>query len=349
MNNYAIILAGGSGTRFWPLSRKGLPKQFLCLVGRDTFFEATVKRAAQVVPQRNIFIMTNAACLAQIKNQLRKFSIPAANLILEPKPLNTLPAILLGTRIIGLKDAQANILVLPADQLIKDVSGFSGALRKCLAFASRGFISLVGIAPQDACAGYGYIKAGKSLGRDVFRVASFVEKPDQATATRLIKKKDIFWNAGIFCFKAEVLLSETKRIMPDLYSKFMRIKSRQDISRIWPAIKPVSIDYGIMEESGKTCFIRGRFYWRDLGTWDALLSVLPRDNSGNAVMSDCILLNTEGSLACSYGSRRLIAGVGLKDVLIVDTPDALLVCSKSAAQQIRQLVDLLHTHGKTCI
>jgi len=147
MNNYALILAGGSGTRFWPLSRKALPKQFLRMAGKDTFFEATIARAGKIVPEENIFIATNASCLAEIKKQLKKSRVPAGNIILEPKPLNTLPAILLGARMIGLKDPQANILVLPADQLVRDARGFKESLRRALELSARGFICLVGSLP----------------------------------------------------------------------------------------------------------------------------------------------------------------------------------------------------------
>ena len=346
--NYEIILAGGVGSRFWPLSRKALPKQFLKIIGKDTFFEATIRRVEEIIPPGNIFIITNRMYLSEIKKQSRKFKVPQENIVLEPKPLNTLPAIALCAQLISLKDSLANLLVLPSDHYIKG-RGFKETMLKALNLSARDFICLMGVRPDSPCPGYGYIKTGSKIGKDQFYVKSFKEKPDFNTAKKLFKKRDIFWNSGIFCFKAEVVLQETKTYLPALYAQISRIEHKKYIAKFWPKIKPVSIDYGILQKSNRLVMVEAEFYWRDLGSWDSLCSVLPKDKKNNVILSDCIDINSSNIFACAYGSKRLIATIGLEDMIIVDTPDAVLVCKKENAQDIKRLVELLRRKRKSCV
>lgn len=347
--DYAIILAGGVGSRFWPLSRKLLPKQFLRIIGKDTFFEATIKRIQKVVANKNIFIVTNQIYLQEIKTQLRKLRIPQENIILEPKPLNTLPAIALCAQLINLRDKQANLLILPSDHYIKDNAGFKRTMIRTLSLSSRGFVCLIGVKPDSPCSGYGYIKTGKKIDKDEFYIGSFKEKPDLNTAKKLFKKSDIFWNAGIFGFRSDVILKEIRDYQPLLYSQIIRIRKKQDIGKVWPRINPISIDYGLLEKSKRLVMVKAKFYWRDLGSWEALCNVLSADRKGNIILSDCINLDSRNIFVCSYGSQRIIAAVGLQDIIIADTADALLVCRKDKSQDIKRLVELLKKKRKKCV
>ena len=345
---YAIILAGGVGSRFWPLSRKVLPKQFLKIIGKDTFFEATIRRVEEIIPPGNIFIVTNRMYSSEIKKQSRKFKVHPENIILEPKPLNTLPAVAVCAQLISLKDSHANLLVLPSDHYIKG-RGFKEAMLKALSLSEHGAICLSGIRPESPHPGYGYITTGPGIGRDGFRVESFKEKPDSKTLKRLFKKSGVFWNSGIFCFKAGVILSQIRSFTPGLYAQIIRIKQKKQIAKFWPKIKPISIDYGIIQKSKRLVMVEAGFYWRDLGSWDALSSVLPKDSKNNVILSDCISINSSNILVSAYGSKRLVAAIGLRDMIIVDTPDAVLVCKKENAQDIKRLVELLRRKRKSCV
>ena len=347
--DYAIILAGGVGSRFWPLSRKSLPKQFLRIMGTDTFLEATLRRIQKIVPNENIFIVTNRIYLDEIARQSKKFKVPRENIILEPQPLNTLPAISLCARIINLKDDQANLLVLPSDHYIKDNASFRKVMLKALNLSAKGFICLTGVKPDSPCSGYGYIKTGRKIGKDGFFVEYFKEKPTLNTARRLFKEKGIFWNSGIFCFRAVTVLRELKTHVPKLYAQIIQIKQKQDIPKIWHKIRPVSIDYGLLQKSRNLVMVRAEFYWCDLGSWDALSGVLSRDRKKNTILSDCINLDSTNIFVYSPGYKRLIATVGLQDTIIVDTPDALLVCKKEKSQDIKRLFALLKKKRKKCV
>lgn len=347
--NYAVILAGGRGSRFWPLSRESFPKQFLNIPGKESFFTAALRRIQPFIPAKNIFVVTNSAYLNEIKRQSRKFGVADENIILEPKPLNTLPAIALCAQLIGLRDKQANLLVLPSDHYVKDNAEFKKTAFSALRLSLKGFIALIGIKPADPCAGYGYFKAGKKLTQDAFVVESFTEKPSSEKAKKLFRKRGIFWNAGIFCFQAGVILSEIKAHLPKLYAQISRIKRKQDIRAAWAKIKPVSIDYGLLEKSRRLAMVKAGFDWHDLGSWDALYEILPKDRRGNILLSGHLGLDTAGTLIYSLIPKRFIATVGLKDTIIVDTDDALLVCKIGRSQEIKKLVELLKKKRKKCV
>lgn len=347
--NYAIILAGGAGSRFWPLSRSVLPKQFLRLVGRDTLFEATLRRVTGIVGRRNVFIAANRACLREIKRQLSAFGVPQENIILEPAPKNTLPAILLCARMISLKDDQANVLVLPADHYIGGLALFASACAKGLKISADGFICLLGIRPKSPNPGYGYIKTGENIGRDGFVVRSFIEKPAVKAAEKLLKQGDCLWNSGIFCFKAGIILEEARKLVPGAWRQIIRIRQIKDAQKVWPAISPVSLDYGILERSKNIACVKAKFSWCDLGAWDALYGLMPADRANNVILSDCVRLKSCDNFVYSHDKRRTIAIIGMKDTIVVDTPDALLICKKENAQDVKGLVELLKINRRSCV
>jgi mannose-1-phosphate guanylyltransferase len=349
--NYALILAGGSGSRFWPLSRKHLPKQFLAIIERKTLLEATVKRIRKIIPDRNILIVTNRLYLGQIKKHLKCFKIPKENIILEPTAKNTLPAIGLCARLVNLKDPSANLLVLPSDHYIEEGPAFTQACFKALKIAQEGFLCLVGIEPNSPRSAYGYINTAKIKEKNAYYVRSFKEKPAQNEAKVIFQKKGIFWNSGIFCFRADAILNSLKIFVPELHNQIIKIRRKQDIPRVWPGIRPLSIDYGLLEKAKNLVMVTGRFRWSDLGSWDTLFDLLPKKIRNNVVLSDCnyIHLDSSNTLVCSYKHKRLIACVGLENLVIVDTPDALLVCKKEKAQEIKKLVELLEKKRKGCV
>ena len=349
MSNYAIILAGGIGSRFWPLSRECLPKQFLRIIGKDTLLETTIKRIRPIILNENIFIVTNRIYLEEIKRQSRKFRIPAENIVLEPKPLNTLPAISLCAQIISLKDNQANLLVLPTDHYIKNRLEFKQDILKAQNLAAKGFLCLMGIKPDSPRLGYGYIKAGGKIGQSTFYVKSFQEKPTLNRAKSLLKERDTFWNAGIFYFKTRVLLREIKIHLPGFYRQITKIKDKQDIKKVWYKIKPISIDYGLLERSRNLVMIKAQFDWCDLGSWNTLCSVLLKDSKNNVILSDSVNLDSSGIFVYSHNPQHLIATIGLKDLIIADTQDALLVCRKDKSQEIKRLVEILKKKRKKCV
>jgi mannose-1-phosphate guanylyltransferase/mannose-6-phosphate isomerase len=346
---YAIILAGGSGTRFWPASRKRLPKQFLKIVHAQTLLEETLRRVRKVIPPENTFIVTNRLYFGRTKSHLMKFSLPKANIILEPSAKNTLPAISLCAQLISRKDPQAKLIILPADHYIRGEAQFKSALVKAQRAAGQGIICLVGVRPDKPCPGYGYIAARKSAAKGVFRVTAFIEKPDLAKARRIYKRRGVYWNAGIFCFDAAFLLAELKRWQPALYRQISRIGQTGDINRIWPRIKPVSIDYGLLEKSGKLAMVEAEFYWRDVGSWDSLGEILPKDKSGNVKAGSAVDLGSRNIFVYSHTPKRLIATVGLNDLIIVDTTDALLVCSRGKSEKIKDLVKIMEKKREPCV
>ena len=347
--NYAIILAGGKGSRFWPLSRECFPKQFLRIVNNQTLLEAAIKRAKIIIPPKNIFIVTSRPYLKEIINHLRKSAIPRSNIILEPVPKNTLPAIAICAQLISLKDRWAKLLVFPSDHYIKDNAVFSRTMHKALRICGKGLLCLMGIRPDKPATGYGYIKTGKRIEEGVFYGKSFIEKPTAVKAAKLYKRKGIFWNSGMFCFTGISLLEEVRRHAPMLYTQIKGIKRRMDVAKIWPGIKPVSIDYGILEKSSNLAVVTAELSWCDLGSWDVLYDILPKDRDSNVRLCEYVGLGSNNNLICSSNAKRLIATIGLKETVIVDTPDALLVCKKSEAQDIKRLVEVLKKKKKACV
>jgi mannose-1-phosphate guanylyltransferase/mannose-6-phosphate isomerase len=337
--NYAVILAGGTGTRFWPFSRELEPKQFMQIIGDKSLLQDTIKRIDGLVLPKNIFIVTNFKYLYEIKHQVAAFRIPEANIILEPQGKNTAPAIGLCAQLISRRDKEATLIVLPSDHFIKDINKFRGCLRRAIELANRGLLVTLGIKPQNASTGYGYIRTGlKKNGYST--VEKFLEKPDLPKAKAYFKDKRFYWNSGMFVWKAVSFLEETRKYLPKLHTLLGMIRTVNDIEKVWSKIDPISVDYGIMEHSKKIALIPASFYWTDLGSWDAMNALLPKDKSGNVIQADCLGVDSRGVSVFSRGGR-LISLVGVKDMIIVDTPDALLVCDKHKSQDVKKVVDIL--------
>lgn len=338
---YAVILAGGVGSRFWPFSRELEPKQFMKIIGDNSLLQSTLERIKGVVPFNNIFIVTNNIYFYEVKAQITKFCIPDKNIILEPQGKNTAPAVGLCAKLISKIDKDALLLILPADHYIRNLNNFRRTLKRAIACAKKNFLVTIGIKPNLPSVGYGYIRV-KSKKDGYFVVDKFLEKPSLVKANQYFKNKHFYWNSGIFIWKASVLLDEIRKYLPKLYSNLELINSVSDIPKIWPAIEPISVDYGIMESSKRIALIPADFYWTDLGSWDSLAEILPKDKKGNIASADTFNLNSEGTCVFSKGNR-LISIIGLKDIVIADTPDALLVCDRNKTQDVKKLVASLES------
>ena len=338
---YAVILAGGVGSRFWPFSRELEPKQFMKIIGEASLLQATIQRLKGLVEARCVYIITNNIYFYEVKAQVAKFGIPDANIILEPQGKNTAPAVGLCAKLISGIDKEAVLLVLPSDHYIKNIDIFKNTLKKAIACARKNLLVTIGIKPSAASTGYGYIKVdGKKNGH--IAVEKFLEKPDLAKAKKYFKDKKFFWNSGMFIWKAAVFLEEVKKYLPKLYTNLQLINSVGDIPKVWPKIEAISVDYGIMERSRRIALIPASFYWTDLGSWDALAEIFPKDKKGNIANSDTLNVDSQGVCVFARGNR-LVSTIGVNNMVIADTPDALLVCDRSRTQDVKQLVDKLKT------
>ncbi len=343
--NYAVILAGGVGSRFWPFSRELEPKQFMRLLGEESLLQATIRRIKGVVSPQNTYIITNNIYFYELLNQIKVFGIPEDNIILEPEGKNTAPAIGVCAKLISKLDKEAALIVLPADHYIKNLPNFRKVVRNAVSVARENLLVTIGIKPKKPSTAYGYIMAGKRLQApgprpQAYKVEKFLEKPSLDKAKKYLKNRNYYWNSGMFIFKAVVFLEEIKRYLPNLSNQLDYIKSTADIEKVWPKIKPISVDYGIMEHSKRIALIPAGFYWTDLGSWDALSEVFPKDSKGNILEADTCNLDSQGIFVFSKGNR-LISTIGLKDLVIADTPDALLVCDRNRTQDVKRVVEIL--------
>ncbi len=336
---YAVILAGGVGSRFWPFSRELEPKQFMKIIGQSSLLQATIHRLKGLVDPAHTYIVTNKTYFYEVKAQILKFGIPDQNIILEPQGKNTAPAVGLCAKIISQRDEQAVLLVLPSDHYIKNIENFKKALKKAIRCAKNNFLVTLGIKPSAPSTGYGYIKVSRKK-PGYWEVEKFLEKPDLNKARQYFRNKCFFWNSGMFIWKASVFLEEVRKYLPGLYASLQLINSIDDVPRIWPRIEAISVDYGIMEHSKRIALITSNFYWTDLGSWEALSEVFPKDKKGNICSGDVLNLNSQGVCVFSKGNR-LVSTIGIKDTVIADTPDALLVCNRDKTQEVKQLVGLM--------
>ncbi len=328
----AVIMAGGKGERFWPLSREKFPKQLLSLTGEKSLLQETVERIQPLIPPRDILVVTRRPLAKAIERQLPQ--VPRRNIISEPVGRNTAPCIGLAAKMIK---EDAVMVVLPADHIIKPRGKFLDTLKKAVTLAKETEnLITIGIKPTYPATGYGYIEAGNKEKRQVFRVKRFVEKPDNKKAERFLKTGRFFWNSGMFVWKKSVILEAIRKYMPSLCQRLQMISSK-NISKLYLGLPNVSIDYGIMEKAKNSLVIPADFSWEDLGSWESLDKFLSRDRKKNAVMGrvstidsgNCIMVNRKG----------LLSAIGVSDLIIVSTEDVTLVFPKGKGQQVKKLVE----------
>ncbi len=362
----AIILAGGSGTRLWPVSRYGLPKQFIKLNGGKSLLCQTVERLAAVVPLKDIFVITNEDYHFHVQEDLKSVSPDIQdNIILEPVGRNTAPAIALVMKycLEKLKCAKSEVVfICPSDHILEPVEKFARYAKQAEVAAKAGSIVTFGIKPSRPETGYGYIKAGtrivtcqksqvknkksadsvkpaacESLFANVYKVAHFTEKPDRAIAEKYLKDGNYYWNLGIFAFTIGAMLAEFKAYAPEISRKMGQTFAKMTAD--FKDIPPISIDYAVMEKSKNTAVLPIDILWSDVGSWDSLPEVIKPDFQGNVKIGDVIAVDTVKTIV--MGENRLISTIGLKDLIIVDTPDALLIARRGQAQRVKEIVDML--------
>lgn len=340
----AVIMAGGKGERFWPKSRTSLPKQFLSLTSdNETMIQKTVRRLAPLVKAEDVYIVTNAAYRALLAGQLPE--LPAENVVCEPCARNTAPCIGLAAGIIQKKYGDAVMLVLPSDHLIHQEDMYLDTLRTAVLAAGDGTnLVTLGITPTYPETGYGYIKYVRGSGRNgVYSVERFAEKPDLDTARSYLREGSYLWNSGMFIWKASTILMNIEKHMPELHTGLQPIVEAYgtaEFERIleekFCTLPSESVDYGIMEKAEHICTIPGSFGWDDVGSWLALERINQTDADGNMLSGDVVSVDSRN---CTIsGGKRLIAVLGLEDTIVVDTPDALLVCDKNSTQDIKKIL-----------
>ncbi len=344
---YVLILAGGSGERFWPLSRKNRPKQLLSLFSNETLLEATIRRLDGLVPLEHILILTNADQEPGVRALCPQ--LPRENIVAEPAKRDTAAAIALGAGWISMRAPNATMIVLPADHVIQDSTGFQKTLRVAVAAAEEtGELVTIGIKPTWACPGFGYIEMGapaalaaKPEGPDVFDVVRFREKPGGELAETFLSAGNFRWNAGMFIWSMPSIISAFNRHAPELGEFISQIHRCSDLAPIlrdaFPALPKISIDYAVMEKAGRVLMVESAFDWDDVGSWTAMEKYLARDSAGNVGNAELRAIESGGNLI--YSTQKTLVGlIGVQDLIVVQTADAVLICHKHEAEKIKHLV-----------
>ncbi|MGB8166828.1 MAG: sugar phosphate nucleotidyltransferase [Chthoniobacteraceae bacterium] len=344
---YVLILAGGSGERFWPLSRKSRPKQLLSLFSQETLLEATIRRLDGLVPSSQILILTNADQEAAVRTLCPQ--LPSENIVAEPAKRDTAAAIALGAGWIAMRAPDATMIVLPADHLIEDTAGFQRTLRVAVAGAEEtGELVTIGIKPTWACPGFGYIEVGeraplaaKPEGPEIFDVARFREKPSAELAETFLRQGNFRWNAGMFIWTVRAILAAFNRHVPVLGEFVAQIHRSTDLGPIlretFPALPKISIDYAVLEKADRVLVVESGFDWDDIGSWTAIAKYLKADAAGNVGNTALAAVDSHQNLIYS-SEGKMIALLGVSDLIVVQTPDAILVCNRHEAERIKHLV-----------
>ncbi|MBL6939308.1 MAG: mannose-1-phosphate guanylyltransferase/mannose-6-phosphate isomerase [Alphaproteobacteria bacterium] len=343
---HPVILSGGSGTRLWPLSRRSLPKQLLALNGKRTMIQDTVMRAAEAANASPPILLCNEAHRFIVAEQMQEIGIVPASIVLEPFGRNTAPAAAVAALLVAEEDTQGAVLLLPSDHVVTDRAAFLLAVAQAHAAAMLGHIVTFGVHPQAPETGYGYIERGEPAG-DAFLVRRFVEKPNRETAESYCAAGNYFWNSGMFVFRADVMLSEMERREPELLGACRGAlaagKRDADFIRLDPVAfekaKSISIDYAVMEKTDKAAVVPCDIGWNDVGAWSSLWSLQNRDAHGNVTQGDVVLHEATNSLV--RAEKGLTALVGVNDLVVVVTEDAVLVADRHRTQEVKAIVDKL--------
>lgn len=350
---YALIMAGGVGSRLWPRSRQKTPKQLLNLTSEWTMFQEAVARLEPLFKLEQIFVVTGANCVPAMREQVP--ALPAENYIVEPSGHGTAPCIGLAALYLRRLDPDAVMAVLTADHFIQNGETFREALSAANRLTGQGQLVTLGIKPAFPATGYGYILRDEKLtdleNVQAYRVKRFTEKPDLPTARKFLATERYYWNSGMFIWRVADVMAEFRWQMPRLYEQLTEIdavigtpQEKETLERVWRDVENQTIDYGIMEGARNVAVIPADIGWSDVGSWATLLDILPGDGDGNVVTGHHLGLDTKRTLV--YSPHRLVATVGLEDMIVVDTGDALLVCPKDRAQDVKKIVDELKAQSE---
>jgi mannose-1-phosphate guanylyltransferase len=358
-NVYAVIMAGGVGSRFWPRSREKTPKQLLEIVAKETMIHSTLKRISGLIDPKNILVVTNKLQKPLIAKQLP--NIPAANIIVEPQGRNTAPCIGLASLFVHANDPEAVMVVLPADHIMQDEEEFRRVLRLAIWVAyESGKLITVGIQPDRPETGYGYIQfvdedadhQNPYFARGVYKVKTFAEKPNAATAKQFIDSGDFLWNSGMFIWRADAILREIRHLLPELHVELMKIgeaigtdEYNQVLEMSYKMIRGISIDYGVMEKAKDVYVIKGNFGWSDVGSWDEVFRISGKDEHGNSVTGKTFQLDSKNTLI--YAGDKFVATIGADDLIVIATDSAVLVCKQGRSQEVKEIVDYLRRKQMT--
>jgi mannose-1-phosphate guanylyltransferase len=348
---YAVIMAGGVGSRFWPQSRERSPKQVLEIVGSGSMISNTVDRIRPLVDWNNVVVVTNRIQKDIIQKQIP--SIPDQNILTEPVGRNTAPCIGLAAKWISHFDPDAVMMVLPADHIIKNTEEFLRVIRLSVQVAQESdALVTIGINPSHPETGYGYIQYEDSLEKNpyaaegIFRVKTFAEKPNLETAETFLKSGDFLWNSGMFIWKASVILHQIEKHVPELGEQLAKLEPtigtesyQATLDRVYGVIRSISIDYGVMEKASNVFVAKGDFGWSDVGSWDEVVRLTPVDGEGNALRGTVIVKDSHNNYIDA--GNKVVATIGLDDVIVVTTEDAVLICKKGKSQEVKEIVDYL--------
>jgi len=350
-NTYAIIMAGGAGTRFWPASRARRPKQLLDLTdsGRPMVAD-TVHRLLPEIPYERIFIVTQQVTADAIAEALPE--LPTENILAEPVGRNTAPCIGWGAVHVQKRDPEGVMAVMPADHLVQNLQGFRRKLRLAFQAAKSGALVMFGVRPRGPETGFGYVETAAQVSPGVREVVRFVEKPDLATAKTYVASRNYDWNSGMFFFRADRILDEIQHQMPDLWRGLDEIagaigtNEMETVKRVYPKLPSQSIDYGIMEHARERLCVPVNFGWFDMGSWGATYDLAKKDDAQNACRTETFSHESKGCYTQTDNPKKIIALVNVKDLVIVDTGDALLVCDRNKTQNVKEIVKTLETKNR---
>ena len=353
---YAVIMAGGKGTRFWPKSREKMPKHLLDIVSPMTIIQETVERIAPLIPEENILIVTGESHADELMRQVPR--IPKENIIIEPLGRNTAPCIGLAALHIKRKSPHDVIVVLPADHLIHDASRFRHLISAAADMAGRGdYLVTIGIRPTSPETGYGYIEKGELItavnGENIYTVKSVREKPALEQARAFLTKGGFCWNSGMFVWNVDTILNAVERWLPQVQAGLVQMagtmgtaSEKETVRRAYDEFPSISIDYGVMEKADNILLIEGDFGWSDMGSWDALWEVSDKDENGNAANCRDLFVGVDAKNSLIHSPRKLVALLGVEDLIVVDTEDSLLICKRGSSQDVKKVVEILEDNTR---
>jgi mannose-1-phosphate guanylyltransferase len=339
-------MAGGIGSRFWPRSRKKKAKQILNIFGTNTLLQETVSRISALIPAAEILIVTTRDLVSHIKEQLPDFNDD--NFVLEPVGRNTAPCIALAAQRLNKVDPDGIMVILPADHLITDLNRFNACLKQAIKTARKdNALVTIGITPTQPETGYGYIQFDPKdkRGSGAYGVKTFAEKPTLDTAKRFLESGDFLWNSGMFIWSVKRILSEIERSLPEVHAALAEIEKidggnkELQFEHIYSGLRPISIDYGVMERAENVAVVKGDFNWSDIGNWAEVYRLSPKDEAGNVNLDGHVLIDTHNCLIDS--TDRLVATVGVQDLIVINTADALLICHRDHAQDVKRIVEYM--------